>query len=78
MGMDKTFIFLNKNGIAKLVPVKTGFSKNGNIEIIGDINEDDEIITEGNFKLYDNAEIKIFDPANRSGARDKKNGNKKK
>jgi multidrug efflux pump subunit AcrA (membrane-fusion protein) len=60
MGQDKTYIYVNNSGKAKTVEVKTGYSKNGLVELSGNINDDDEIITVGNFKLYENAPVKVL------------------
>ncbi|HZI26389.1 MAG TPA: efflux RND transporter periplasmic adaptor subunit [Chryseolinea sp.] len=42
---DKTVIFINDNGVAKMVEVKTGISDYDNIEILSGITEGAEIIT---------------------------------
>jgi HlyD family secretion protein len=42
---DKTVIFINDNGVAKMVEVKTGISDYDNIEILSGINDGTEIIT---------------------------------
>ncbi len=60
MGQDNTYVYINNNNTAKLIEVKTGFIKNGFIEIYGDLKDNDEIITTGNFKLYDGAPIKVL------------------
>jgi HlyD family secretion protein len=41
---DKTVIFVNENGIAKMVEVKTGISDYDNIEIISGVEEGKEIV----------------------------------
>jgi multidrug efflux pump subunit AcrA (membrane-fusion protein) len=56
---DKTFIFLNDNNKAKEFPVQTGYIKNGFVELIADLKENAEIITDGNFKLSDGARINV-------------------
>lgn len=61
MGSDSTYIFINQNNKAKIVNVTTGYSNNGKVEITGDINDGDEIITDGNFKLSEGSLIKVFD-----------------
>lgn len=55
-----TFIFINDNGIARKIYITTGYIENDFIEIIGDLSEGMEVITEGGFKLYENAKIKIL------------------
>jgi HlyD family secretion protein len=42
---DKTVIFINDNGVAKMVEVKTGISDYDNIEILSGISDGAEIIT---------------------------------
>ncbi len=59
MGQDTTYIYLNRNNKAKMLNVKTGFSRDGKEEIIGDIKEGDQIINDGNFKVYNGAALKI-------------------
>jgi membrane fusion protein, multidrug efflux system len=59
MGENITYVFLNKNNKAKMLNVTTGFIKNGFTEINGDIQDGDEIITDGNFKLFDGASVKV-------------------
>jgi len=61
LGADSSYIFINQNNKAKAVNVTTGFSKDSMVEITGDIHDQDEIITDGNFKLSDGYAIKVFD-----------------
>ncbi|HKZ37105.1 MAG TPA: hypothetical protein VJ184_05615, partial [Chryseolinea sp.] len=42
---DKTVIFINDKGVAKMVEVKTGISDYDNIEILSGINDSTEVIT---------------------------------
>ncbi len=42
---DKTVIFVNENGVAKMVEVKTGISDYDNIEILSGVTDGTEIIT---------------------------------
>jgi HlyD family secretion protein len=42
---DKTVVFINENGVAKMVEVRTGISDYDNIEILSGIKEGAEIIT---------------------------------
>lgn len=42
---DKTIIFINDNGVAKMIEVKTGISDYDNIEILSGIKDDTEVIT---------------------------------
>ncbi len=55
-----TYVFINDNNTAKKVYVKIGYIENDLTEIIGDLKEGIEVITEGSFKLYENAKIKIL------------------
>lgn len=57
MKKGNIYVFVNVNGIAKMVPVEKGYLKDGMMQIIGKINNGDEIVKEGNFKLYDGAKI---------------------
>jgi membrane fusion protein (multidrug efflux system) len=56
---DKTYIFLNDNNHAKEFQVQTGYVKNGFVELITDLKENTEIISDGNFKLNDGDRIKV-------------------
>lgn len=58
MGEGKTYIYINEAGKAKRVDVKTGYSTDGQVEIMGEIKEGDQLVTEGNFKLNEGAKIK--------------------
>jgi HlyD family secretion protein len=42
---DKTVIFINDNGVAKMVEVKTGISDYDNIEILSGISDSTEVVT---------------------------------
>ncbi len=55
-----TYVFINDNNTAKKIYIKTGYMENNLTEIIGDLKEGMEVITEGSFKLYENAKIKIL------------------
>lgn len=60
MGQDKTYIYLNDNNTAKELRIQTGYTRDGLIEITGDIKDGDTIITDGNFKLYNAAQVKVL------------------
>jgi multidrug efflux pump subunit AcrA (membrane-fusion protein) len=66
MGQSDTHIFVNKNNQAKKINITTGYIDRDLIEITGDIKEGDEIITEGSFKLFDGAKIRVV-PQNGTG-----------
>jgi len=62
---DKIVVFLNENGKAKMVEVKTGISDYDNIEILSGLDQDAEIVT-GPFlvvskRLKDGDEIKLIE-----------------
>jgi membrane fusion protein (multidrug efflux system) len=59
MGPAKTFVFLNNNDAALELPVLIGYSRDGMVELTGNLKEGDEIITDGNFKLTDGARINV-------------------
>ncbi|MFN3841615.1 MAG: efflux RND transporter periplasmic adaptor subunit [Cyclobacteriaceae bacterium] len=42
---DKVVVFVNENGVAKMVEVKTGMSDYDNIEILSGINDSTEVVT---------------------------------
>jgi multidrug efflux pump subunit AcrA (membrane-fusion protein) len=54
------YIFINENGIAKKINVKTGYQENDYMEITGDLKEGTEIVTEGSFKLFEGAKLNII------------------
>ncbi|MCX8093074.1 MAG: efflux RND transporter periplasmic adaptor subunit [Candidatus Goldbacteria bacterium] len=58
LGEDYAFVFVNKNGKAEQVRVNTGFKYKGFVEISGPFNNGDEIVVDGNFKIYSGANIK--------------------
>jgi multidrug efflux pump subunit AcrA (membrane-fusion protein) len=56
---DYSFVFLNKNGVAKQVKVNQGFKYKNSVEINGEFSDGDEVVVDGNFKIYDGAKIKV-------------------
>ncbi len=64
--LDEIYVFVNNHGIARQVNVNRGYSWNGQVEVQGDLNEGDEIITEGAFKLSDGDRIKTSTQQNGS------------
>lgn len=54
------YIFINENGFAKRMNVRTGYQENDYIEIIGDLKEETEIVTDGSFKLFEGAKLNII------------------
>lgn len=75
MGANSTYIFLNQNNKAKIVNVTTGYSRDGMVEISGNINDGDEIVTDGNFKLSEGSLIKVFDGTANTNNKTKDNKN---
>lgn len=59
MGLDKVYVFVDNGGKAKQVDVKLGYRQETRIEVVGELNEGDQIITDGSFKLSDGAKITI-------------------
>jgi RND family efflux transporter MFP subunit len=59
MGEGKTYIFINDNGAAKRIDVQTGYMEGDRTEITGNLAEGTEVITEGNFKLYEGAKVSV-------------------
>jgi multidrug efflux pump subunit AcrA (membrane-fusion protein) len=55
---DYAFVFVNRNGKAEQVKVTLGFKYKNLIEINGPFNDNDEVVVDGNFKIYDGAKIK--------------------
>jgi multidrug efflux pump subunit AcrA (membrane-fusion protein) len=60
---EDAYVYVNHGGIAQMVKVTIDYRVNDKIEIKGALNEGDEIVTEGNFKLYDGAKVSTEPPA---------------
>ncbi len=58
LGEDYAFVFVNRNGKAEQVKITQGFKYKNLVEINGAFNEGDEVIVDGNFKVYDGAKVK--------------------
>ncbi len=56
--LDEIYIFINDHGKAKQVNITRGYSYNGMVEINGNLNEGDEVLTKGAFKINDGDPIK--------------------
>ncbi len=67
---DKVVVFINENGVAKMVEVKTGISDYDNIEIVDGINDSTEVVT-GPF-LVVSKRIKDGDKIRKAEKKDKK------
>jgi multidrug efflux pump subunit AcrA (membrane-fusion protein) len=61
LGDKRMYVYINKNGKAKEVDVKRGYQKEGFMEISGELSQGDEIIVDGNFKLFNGANVKIIE-----------------
>jgi hypothetical protein len=57
LGEDGAYVYENKGGKAVPVKVTTGYRQNDLIEINGPLADNDEIVTDGNFKLYEGAKV---------------------
>ncbi len=59
LGEDYAFVYINKDNKAEMVKVNTGFKYKGYIEISGPFKDGEEVIVDGNFKIYNGANIKV-------------------
>lgn len=59
---ETAYVYVNHGGKVQMVTVNIDYRVNDKIEIKGALNEGDEIITEGNFKLYDGAMVDTTPP----------------
>lgn len=62
---DYAFVFINKNGIAHQTKVTTGFKYKNFIEVTGPFADGDEVVVDGNFKIFDGAKIKPINIENK-------------
>lgn len=67
-------LFLNKDGKAVPVLVKTGFRDEKNVEIVSGLNDGDEYITTGVFLLRPNVKIEIADDTESAAGTNKAGG----
>ncbi|MDN5285744.1 MAG: efflux transporter periplasmic adaptor subunit [Mucilaginibacter sp.] len=58
------YVYLNQNGIAKKVTVKSGTTYGGNTEILSGLNNGDQVITEGATEIEDGDKVKVLQSAN--------------
>jgi len=56
---DYAFVFVNRNGKAEQVKITQGFKYKNLVEIIGPLSDGDEVIVDGNFKIYDGSKVKV-------------------
>jgi membrane fusion protein, multidrug efflux system len=59
-GTSDMYVFVHKNGIARKVPVKTGYMLDDKIEIIEGVSEGDEVIIVGQNKLEDQVPVRVI------------------
>jgi RND family efflux transporter MFP subunit len=58
------YVYLNQNGTAKKVNVKSGTTYGGNTEILSGLKDGDELVTEGATEIEDGDKIKVLQSAN--------------
>ncbi len=56
---DSQFVYLNRNGVAKRQPIKTGMTNGTDVEVIDGLHDGDELIVEGQMLLSDNKKINL-------------------
>ena len=59
-----TFVFVNKNGIAKKQLIKVGATYGGKSEILSGLNKDDQVVTEGASEIEDGDKIRVLNSGN--------------
>lgn len=59
LGEDYAFVFVNRGGKVEQVKIIQGFKYKNLIEINGAFNDGDEVIVDGNFKVYEGAKVKV-------------------
>jgi multidrug efflux pump subunit AcrA (membrane-fusion protein) len=57
LGVDGAYVYVNKAGKVSQVKVNTGFRINDLIEIDGPLSDNDAVVTDGNFRLFDGASV---------------------
>jgi multidrug efflux pump subunit AcrA (membrane-fusion protein) len=57
LGESESYVFVDKAGKVAQVKVVTGYRMNDMIEINGPLADGDEVVTDGNFRLYDGAAV---------------------
>jgi multidrug efflux pump subunit AcrA (membrane-fusion protein) len=57
LGESESYVYVDKAGKAAQVKVVTGYRMNDMIEINGPLADGDEVVTDGNFRLYDGAAV---------------------
>jgi multidrug efflux pump subunit AcrA (membrane-fusion protein) len=59
LGEQNAYVFINRENKAVMISVTTGYRQNDLMEISGPLAEGDDVITDGNFKLYDGAKVTV-------------------
>lgn len=57
LGEDFSYVYIDKSGKATQAKVTTGMRQNDLIEIAGPLADGDEVVTDGNFKLFEGAKL---------------------
>jgi multidrug efflux pump subunit AcrA (membrane-fusion protein) len=64
LGESESYVYLNRSGRAAKVSVTTGYRTGDMIEISGPFSDGDEVVTDGNFKLYEGASLSVVSQNN--------------
>lgn len=59
--LKDAYVFVVNNEVTEKRPVTTGKLKNEMVEVVNGLRENDELIIEGNYNLYDGAKIKVME-----------------
>lgn len=79
-GINEIYVFVNDNNKARKVLITQGYVSGDRVEIKGPLNEGDQLITEGAFKLSDGSKLKTVGnekPGSNAGADGQQNGSKR-
>lgn len=71
LGEDGAYVYVNKNGKASQVKITTGYRINDMIEIEGPFSAGDEVVTDGNFRLFEGASVDDSPPTSTATAKAK-------
>jgi multidrug efflux pump subunit AcrA (membrane-fusion protein) len=72
--LDRTYVFVNNDGIAREVVVVQGYARDDRVQISGALREGDEIVVQGAFKLSEGSRIQTAASAPTPPAGKKKPG----
>ena len=59
-----TFVYINKNGIAKRQPIKIGNTYGGKSEVVNGLSKGDQVVTEGASDIEDGDKIRVLNSVN--------------